>query len=95
MPGLSAVFDQQPPFQHDVLRDLQNAQFKHRPNLVGQPIAEFCAVVRVRDEFNAESYFRQRDRTDIQVLEWLRCDKRDDPTLRFTATELGENIGVE
>ena len=34
VPSLTAILDQQSPFEHDVFRNLKNTLLKHRPHLV-------------------------------------------------------------
>jgi hypothetical protein len=57
----AAFLDQQPPFEHDVFGDGQDALFEHWPHFVREPIVEFGAFACVRNELNAEADFGEGD----------------------------------
>src|SRR5579883_453886 len=95
MPGLAPLFDQKPPLEHHVFRDLQDALLERRPNFMRQPVVQLRALSRVGDELNAEPDFGKGDRADKEVIEWLSRDERHDFGLGSRATQLGENVGVE
>jgi len=46
---LAAFLDQQPPFEHDVFGDGQDALLEHRPHLIHEPIVERGALAGVGD----------------------------------------------
>ncbi len=75
MPGLASVLHQQPPFQHDVFADRQDATVEHRSDFVGQPVLKFGAPIGVGYQLDSEANFRERDRTEIEKIERLRGDK--------------------
>ena len=68
VPRLAAFFDQQPPFEHDVFCDGQDALLEHRPHLVREPVVEFGALAGVGDKFNAEADFGEGHGADIEFL---------------------------
>ena len=43
----AALLDQEPPFEHDIFGNRENALFEHRPHLVRQPIVEFSTAIGV------------------------------------------------
>ena len=65
MTSLATVFDQKPPFEHDILGNREDALFEHWTHLVREPIVEVRATLGVCDEFDAEPDFSESHRTYI------------------------------
>jgi hypothetical protein len=64
--GLAAVFDQEPPFEHDVFADREHALLEHRPHLLREPVIEFGAAAGIGDALDAEADFGKAHRADIE-----------------------------
>jgi len=75
MADLAAVFDQQPPLEHDILAHREDALFEHRAHLVREPIIQFRAAGGVGDELDSESYFGERYGAHIEQVERLPADE--------------------
>ena len=75
MAGLAAVFDQEPPLEHDILGDREHALIEHWPHLVGEPVVELGPPVGVGDKFDAEPDFGEARRADVEQVQWLGGDK--------------------
>lgn len=52
--GLPALFNQEPPSQHDLFGNMKHPAVKHRPDSMGQPVFQCSPSVRIADEFNPE-----------------------------------------
>ena len=95
MTGFATIFDQEPPPEHDVLGDGEDALLEHRPYLVREPIIEFGAPLGIRDEFDAETDFGEGHRTHIEKIERLCGDEGEDFTFWLGAAQFREDVGVE
>src|SRR5208283_1508237 len=95
MPRLAAFLDQQPPFEHDVFGDGQDALLEHRPHPVREPIVECDALAGVGNKLNAEADFGETHSADIEFFECLLGDEGKHFRLGFWAAQLRENIRVE
>jgi hypothetical protein len=95
VPCFATIFNQEPPLEHDVFRNRQNALVEHGSYLVRQPIAQLGALSRISDQFNAEPDFRERHRADEETIKRLRCDEGDDFRLGSGSPQLGENIRID
>src|SRR5688572_25365824 len=83
MSGFAAFFDQQPPFEHHVFRDLEHALCEHWPHRMREPMIEFGPSVSVFDEFDAESNLGKGHAADVEAFERLCSNKGDDFTCRL------------
>src|SRR5262245_52171627 len=92
---LPAFFHQEPPLEHDVLGDFEDALLEHRPHLVREPVVECCATGGIHDELDAEAYLGEADGAHIETLEGLSRHEAHDLPLRLWAAELGQHVGVE
>src|SRR3984893_15569283 len=95
MARLAAIFDQEPPFEHDVFGDREHALLEHRPYLVREPIVEFGAATGIGEEVNAESNFSKAHRAHIKKFERLGGDECEDFVFWPGAAQFGQDIGVE
>jgi hypothetical protein len=75
---LATDFDQQPPTNHNIFGDRQDAPIEQRANLDGEPILEFRPTRSVFDTFDPEPNLRQGDQTDEQSIQRLGVHKRCD-----------------
>src|SRR6202035_2523564 len=90
-----AVFDEEPPFEHDVLGDREHALLEHRPYPMREPVVEFGAATGVGNAFNAEANFSEGHRADMEQFERLGGYECENFAFRLGAAQLGENVGVE
>src|SRR3984893_17678093 len=95
MARFAAVFDEEPPFEHDVLGDREHALLEHRPYPMREPVVEFGAATGVGNEFNAEANFSEGHRADMEKFERLGGYECENFAFRLGAAQLGENVGVE
>ena len=63
---LAAVLDEEPPLEHDVFGNREDALLEHWSYLVREPIVEFGAPSSLADQFNAEPNFSEAHRADIE-----------------------------
>ena len=89
---LTALLDQEPPFEHDVLGDGEHALFEHRPYLVGEPVVQFNAARSVGEPFDTEADLGEGDRTDVELLKPLRRNKGEDLRLGLGAAQQASTI---
>src|SRR5208337_3415637 len=95
MLGLAAFLDQQPPFEHDVFGDGQDAPLEHRSHLVREPVVEFGALAGLGDELYAEADFGESHGADVEIVERAPGDEGEHSWFGLRATQLGENIRIE
>ena len=67
MPYRPALFDQQPPLEHDVLGDLQYPVLKHRSDMVRQPVVQLGPFPGIRQQVDAEADFCKSDRGGLTI----------------------------
>src|SRR3984893_13434241 len=95
MTDLAPLLDQEPPFEHDILRDRQHSLLEHWADLVGEPVVEFGTACYVRQNLNAEPNLRQRDHADKEQFKRLLGDEADNLGFRFRTPKLGQDVRVE
>ena len=69
--ALSSFFDQQPPLQHDVFGDIQNAILEHGPKLVIEPIVQLHPPVYVLYQFDSKTDLGKGYDADVEKFERL------------------------
>ena len=89
MAGLAAIFDQEPPLEHNIFRDRQYTLLEHRADLVREPVTEFASLGRIGDKLDPESNFSKRHRADVKKVERLGGNERDHLGLGLWAAQLG------
>src|SRR5271170_46320 len=95
MADLAAVFDQQPPLEHDILAHHEDALFEHRPHLVREPIIQLGAAAGVGDQLDSESDFSERYGAHIEQVERLAADEFQHLAFGVGAAQLRKDIRVE
>ena len=95
MSRLAAFLDQQPPFEHYVFGDRQDALLEHRAHFMRQPIGEFGALVGVGDELDTETNLGEGHGADVETVERMGGDEGEHFRFRPRAAQFGENIRVE
>ena len=95
MAGFAAVFDQEPPLEHDVFGDCEHSLFEHRPHLVRKPIIQFGATGGAAGALDAKPDFGQRHRADVEKIERLRGDEGEDLRLWLGTAQFGQDVGIK
>jgi len=58
-------FHEQPPLEHDILRNGKHSSVEHGAHPVREPALQFRPANRIGNEFNAKANFGQRYHADV------------------------------
>ncbi len=95
MAGFPALFQQEPPSEHDIFRDRKNPSVKHGPHFLCQPIRNLLAARPLLNNLNAEANFSERENADVKLVDWPLLEERNNPRLRPLFSSFRYDIRID
>ena len=95
MSQLAPSFHQQAPLEHDVFADREDPVFKHRAQLLLEPVVQRSPLLHVGYQLDAKADFGKRNGTDEEAFKRLRTDESHYLGLRAGAPQFRQDVGVE